>query len=148
MLHQHYQSGSPAFFVWTNLEFWMIWLFIPTKVVMPVFLNASTFSSMAIEDSLVTSPVNLMTLVWSSISSRNSWHVEGKCAAPQWKLLNSADLSDSMLSSICALISAPLVASNLFRDAQACSLSTLCCLCCCLTAVSWSPQWLGRANVV
>ena len=73
---------------------------------------------------------------------------EGKCAAPQWKLLNSADLSDSMLSSICALISAPLVASNSFRDAQACSLSTLCCLCCCLTAVSWSPQWLGRANVV
>ena len=67
---------------------------------------------------------------------------DGKCAAPQWKLLNSADLSDSMISSVCALILAPLVASNLFRDAQACSLSTLCCLCCCLTAVSWSPQWL------
>ena len=81
------------------------------------------------------------------ISSING-DCEGKCVAPQWKLLNSADLSDSMLSSICALISAPLVASNLFRDAQACSLSTLCCVCCCLTAVSWSPQWLGRANVV
>ena len=56
---------------------------------------------------------------------------------------NSADLSDSMMSSLCALISVPLVVSNLFRDAQACSLSTLCYLCCYLTVIA-----RGKCSVI
>ena len=70
------QSGWPEF------PYEQIWnsggckFLVPTKVVMSsVFLNASIFSSMNSEEAAHTSPVNLMTLVWSSISSI-SRHIE------------------------------------------------------------------------
>ena len=80
-----FSAGTPRRINQDDLNFLyqQIWnsgwseFFVPTKVVASAaFFNTSIFASMNSEEAAHTVPVNLMTLVWSSISRRNSWHVE------------------------------------------------------------------------